>query len=297
MEMLGSELVAHHPVRNHDCRRGNALVGRLEGQVIEIAQLFLAVDLKILTALIELYTFAGFFGSGKTVRPSPANLKTMELMHSYRLVAEPGLASGRLHDNPFQQYIRRVVGGLGVDCLINAVIDYQQRFNGVFAGDWLAALQAGCRASEAQSLARLDQPTDLVITSGGGHPLGQAFFHANKGFITARGHGAVGGWLQRRPGRRRVRTSPAGNFHSGQLCCPALGASSRTSGASQRFFQAKEHFSYMLLFAPDLTAQDYVLLGMTPISDLQVAVDELCGRAVRVTVISEGSYLVEASPA
>ncbi len=298
-EMLGRDIVARYRVVNHDCRRGNALVRRIQGQAIEIDEAFLAADLKILTGLIEPHTFAGFSGGGKSVLPGLASLQTMEFMHSYRLVAEPRLASGRLEDNPFQQYIREVVCGLGVDFLVNAVVDHEQRLSGVYAGHWLAAHQAGCQASAEQALASLDPPADLVITSGGGHPLDQTFFQANKGLVTARDLSRPGATVLLVAGCRDglgggefaaiLRDNPTPADFARQH--GAGGRFVKDQWAAQRFFQAKEHFAQMLLFAPGLGAPDHELLGMTRVHDLQSVVDELCAGAGQVAVIPEGPYL------
>jgi nickel-dependent lactate racemase len=304
-EMLGPEIAARYPVRNHDCHRGHALVERIEGHAIEIDQGFLAADLKILTGLIEPHTFAGFSGGGKAVLPGLASLGTMEFMHSYQLVSQPRLASGRLDDNPFQQYIRQVVGRLGVDFLVNAVIDHDRRLNGVFAGHWLTAHQAGCQASGRQALARLERPADLLIASGGGDPLDHTFFQANKGLITARDLSSPGGTVLLVAGcqgglgggefTRLLRESPTpeafafSHGHGGLFV--------KDQWAAQRFYQAKEHFAHMLLFAPGLAQGDHELLGMTRVSDLQGTVDRLCARGGEVVVIPEGPYLAGLPPA
>ncbi|MFH1036229.1 MAG: nickel-dependent lactate racemase [Pseudomonadota bacterium] len=299
VEMLGPEIAGAYRVLNHDCRQGNALVERIEGHAIEIDQAFLEADLKILTGLIEPHTFAGFSGGGKAVLPGLASLQTMEFMHSYRLVAQPSLASGRLEGNLFQDYIRQVVGGLGVDFLVNAVIDHDQKLNGVYAGHWLEAHRAGCQDSARQSLASLEQPADLIITSGGGHPLDDTFFQANKGLVTARDLSAPGatvllvagcqGGLGGGEFLRILQESPspadfaARHGRQGIFC--------KDQWAVQRFYQAKEHFGRMLLFAPGLAGPDFELLGLTPVSDLPGAVTGLCARAARAAVIPEGPYL------
>lgn len=297
--MLGADIVRRHRVLNHDCRQGNVLVDRIEGQAIEINALFLAADLKILTGLIEPHTFAGFSGGGKSVLPGLASLETMRFLHSYGLVAHPGLATGRLEGNPFQDYIGRVVGRLGVDFLVNAVIGHDRRPTGVFAGHWLMAHRAGCGACREQAMVSLERPADLVITSGGGHPLDHTFFQANKGLVTARDLARPGATVLMVAGcqeglgevefRRILEENPTpaafADRHGGS------GRFVKDQWAAQRFFQAKEHFSRMLLHAPGLAAADFALLGMTPVNDLQGALDSLCAQAGQVVVIPQGPYL------
>lgn len=300
--MLGADIARRHRVLNHDCRRGNVLVDRIEGHPIEINARFLAADLKILTGLIEPHTFAGFSGGGKAVLPGLASLETMRFMHSYGLVAHPGLATGRLEGNPFQDYIARVVGGLGVDFLVNAVIGHHRRPTGVFAGHWRAAHRAGCRACREQAMVSLERPADLVITSGGGHPLDHTFFQANKGLVTARDLARPGatvlmaagcqGGLGETEFRRILKDNPTPAHFTARH--GGAGYFVKDQWAAQRFFQAKEHFSRMLLHAPGLAAEDFALLGMTPVQDLQDVVDELCAGAAEVVVIPQGPYLAGA---
>ncbi|MBI5523840.1 MAG: nickel-dependent lactate racemase [Desulfarculus sp.] len=297
--MLGRAITRRYQVVNHDCRQGNVLVERIEGQAIEINARFLAAGLKILTGLIEPHTFAGFSGGGKAVLPGLASLETMRFLHSYDLVANPRLATGRLEGNPFQEHITRVVGRLGVDFMVNAVIGQDRRPTGVFAGHWLMAHRAGCQACRGQAMVSLERPADLVITSGGGHPLDHTFFQANKGLLTARGLARPGatvlmvagcqGGLGEAEFRRILEENPT----------PAAFAARHGQGgrfvkdqwAAQRFFQAKEHFERLHLYAPGLPAADFALLGMAPVQDLQGALDSLCAQAGQVVAIPQGPYL------
>lgn len=94
----------------------------------------------------------------------------MHFMHSYRMIAHPGLRAGVLADNPFQEQVGRVARAAGLDFMLNVVIDRSRRLLGVFAGSFPQAHHLGCALAASHTVVSVDEPFDLVITSGGAIP-------------------------------------------------------------------------------------------------------------------------------
>ena len=68
-----------------------------------------------------------------------------------------------------------------MDFIVNVALDRARRPIGVFCGDLEAAHAEAMRFVELESHVSLDAPADLVVVSGGGHPLDATFYQAIKG--------------------------------------------------------------------------------------------------------------------
>ena len=194
-ELLGPEVAGCWRVVNHDCRDQAVLkvVDTIEGTPIAVNRRYLQAELKIVTGLIEPHPFAGFSGGGKSILPGISALKTMHFMHSYKMIEHPGLRAGGLDDNPFQEQVARVARAAGLDFMLNVVIDRHRRLLGVFAGAFPSAFEQGCALASRQTVVPVAEPFDLVITSGGGHPLDETLYQSSKGLLAAKGVTRPGG--------------------------------------------------------------------------------------------------------
>ena len=94
--------------------------------------------------------------------------------------------AARLEGNPFRQYIDRVCEAAGVDFIVNVTIDRAKRPSGFFAGDVRLAYAEGCRQAASHAIVHLDEPADLVITTGGGYPLDATLYQSTKGLLAAK---------------------------------------------------------------------------------------------------------------
>lgn len=299
--LLGPDLVRRYRVVNHDCRDSGALgrVATIEGHPIEINRRYLEADLKVLTGLIEPHAYAGFSGGAKAIAPGLASFRTVEFLHSYALLARPGVALGRVEGNPFREHLDRVCAAAGADFLVNAVIDRGRRVAGWFAGHPRAAFLAGCDLAARHRIVPIDRPADLVVTTGGGHPLDQSLYQASKGLVTARtmvrpggvvllvagcaeGLGGVGfGRVLREAG------SPAG-FRA-RYADPARFAEDQW--AAQAYFRTLEHASKVLLCSPGLGREEAAAVGLELVDDLDRTVADLLTGGKTALLAPDGPYV------
>ena len=183
--MLGCELARTLRVVQHDARDAGAhadLGTSRHGIPIRIDRFYLERDLKILTGLIEPHLMAGYSGGRKAVCPGLAAAETIRVAHGPRLL-EAHVGAGIVEGNPLHDDLVEIARRAGVDFIANAAIDRERRAAGFFCGDLEAAHAAGMRFVEKESTVDLDQPADLVIVSGGGHPLDRTFYQAIKGIV------------------------------------------------------------------------------------------------------------------
>jgi nickel-dependent lactate racemase len=153
---------------------------------------------------------------------------------------------------------------------------------------------------ERHSTAMVDEPFDLVITSGGGFPLDATFYQISKALTCAKNvlrkngtivvacgcQEGIGGkefsGIMRSTGGlaefRELYADPK-NFVIDQWC-------------AQSIFQALDHAGEVYIYSPGLAAQDVEKMGAIPVTDLQQTVKALAARATRVAFSPEGPYVV-----
>ncbi|MBU1273777.1 MAG: nickel-dependent lactate racemase [Proteobacteria bacterium] len=300
-ELLGPEVAGNWRVVNHDCQYHSSLevVDTIQGAPIAVNRRYLEAQLKIVTGLIEPHPFAGFSGGGKSILPGLASLESMKFMHSFEMINHPGLRSGGLENNPFQEQVGRVARAAGLDFMLNVVIDRRRRPLGVFAGAFPEAFLHGCALAARQTVAPVDEPYDLVITSGGGHPLDATLYQASKGLLAAK---AI-----TRPGGTVLWITECAQGLGGEDYCRMVRGCATPRGfkakhgdpanfvvdqwGAQAYFQCLEHLGRVLLYAPGLQADEARSFGLEWVEDLPAALAELCAGHTRVAVMPEGPYL------
>jgi len=185
--MLGPEIARTLRVVQHDARDAAAHrdLGRTAGGIpILIDRGFLESDLRIITGLIEPHLMAGYSGGRKAVCPGLAAVDTVRVAHGPAML-ESHVGPGIVDGNPLHEALLEVQRKVGVDFLVNVALDRQRNIAGVFCGDPEAAHAEGMAFVERESLVSVDEPADLVITSGGGAPLDSTFYQSIKGISTA----------------------------------------------------------------------------------------------------------------
>jgi nickel-dependent lactate racemase len=196
-EMFGREIARSLRIVQHDARDPESHVdlGRSSGGVpIHIDRRYLESDLKVLTGLIEPHLMAGYSGGRKAVCPGLAAVETVRAAHGPKLL-EGRIGPGIVEGNPLHEQLLEALRRAGSDFLVNVALDRERRICGVFCGHPERAHEEGMQAVEAECLARVDAPADLVVTSAGGDPLDATLYQAIKGISTASGIVRSGGTI------------------------------------------------------------------------------------------------------
>jgi nickel-dependent lactate racemase len=185
--VLGGEISRSFRIVQHDARDAESHrdLGRTAGGMpILIDRFFLERDLRIITGLIEPHLMAGYSGGRKAVCPGLAAVETVRVAHGPAML-EGRVGPGIVDGNPLHAELLEVLRTVGVDFLVNVAVDRNRDIAGVYAGHPEAAHLEGMAFVARESLVSLDEPADLVITSGGGAPLDSTFYQAIKGISTA----------------------------------------------------------------------------------------------------------------
>ncbi|WP_028583761.1 nickel-dependent lactate racemase family protein [Desulfogranum mediterraneum] len=300
--MVGPEIMTNYRIVNHYCQKGEELreVARIQGAAIEINSHYLDADLKILTGLIEPHFYAGFSGSRKSILPGISSFETMKFMHSFQVIDQLHEANCRLENNIFHDYAMEVTELVGVDFILNVVINQERELAGVFGGHYEAAHRAGCEMVVSHAVAELEEKVDLVITSAGGAPLDATFYQVSKCLISARDILVEDGTIVVTCGCEEglgseefctiMRSNPTpedfnrhhsdpDNFVIDQWC-------------AQNIYQALGHAGRIYIYSPGLSKEDVDRFQGIKIDDLQATVDQLLKSHNRVAVIPDGPYVV-----
>ncbi len=300
--MVGKEIMDNYRIENHYCQNNDELreIARIEEAPIEINKHYLDADLKILTGLIEPHFYAGFSGSRKSILPGISSFETMKFMHSFSVIDQLHEANCRLENNIFHEYAMQVTELVGVDFILNVVINQDRNLAGVFGGHYDKAHRAGCEMVENHAVAQLEEKVDLVITSAGGYPLDASFYQVAKCLTSARDILVENGTIlvtcgcQEGLGNEEfctiMRSNPSPdafnqhhsdpeNFVIDQWC-------------AQNIYQALAHAGKIHIYSPGLSNEDVGRFQGIKIENVQETVDELRKTHNRIAVIPDGPYVV-----
>lgn len=188
--MFGTAVARRLKIQNHDAfdRSNNVYLGRSAcGTDVWLDSAYVAADKRIVLGFIEPHFFAGFSGGPKGVAPGVAGIETIHRLHRSDLIANPKSTWGVLDGNPLQREVREAVALCPPDFLVNVTLNDKKAISGFYAGNCLEAHRRGCDAARAASMAPVDRPFHVALTSNSGYPLDQNLYQAVKGMSAAAG--------------------------------------------------------------------------------------------------------------
>lgn len=186
-EKLGAELLAQCRVVVHDCAdaESNVTVGVLpSGTPLVIDRLAAETELLIAEGFIEPHFFAGFSGGRKSVLPGVCDRTTVLGNHRGEFIGSPFARTGILDGNPINADMEAAAKLVGLQFIVNVIIDEHKKTVAAFAGDCIKAHRRGCEYLRAFCEVAAS-PADIVLTSNGGYPLDQNFYQCVKGMTAA----------------------------------------------------------------------------------------------------------------
>jgi nickel-dependent lactate racemase len=170
-------------VLNHDPADTIRLGETLVGTPAEIFRPVVEADFRICLANIEFHYMAGFSGGAKSILPGCASRHAIQANHS--LMVRPGARAGRLEGNPLRADLEEGVALLGVNFILNVVVDDGHRVVGAFAGDVTLAHRRGCALVAARGQVAISSLADVVLVSAGGFPKDINLYQAQKALDNA----------------------------------------------------------------------------------------------------------------
>ncbi|HWP22223.1 MAG TPA: nickel-dependent lactate racemase [Candidatus Cryosericum sp.] len=154
------------------------------GTPVDIVRAVAEADRRICLGNIEFHYFAGYSGGAKAIMPGVSTRAAIQSNHS-RMVEEAA-AAGRLDGNPVREDIEEAARMVGVDFILNVVLDEHKQIVRAVAGDVVKAHREGCRYLDQLYAKRIFERVDIVVVSQGGAPKDLNLYQTQKALDNAK---------------------------------------------------------------------------------------------------------------
>lgn len=180
---VGAGVTRRVRVLNHDPDDTVRLGVTGAGTPVEFFRPLVAADLRVCLGNLEFHYFAGYSGGAKAILPGCASRATINANHAMMVHADA--KAGRIDGNPVRRDIEEGVAMVGVDFLLNVVVDEEHRITAAVAGDVTAAHRAGCELIRQRGALPIPQRADVVLAGAGGWPKDVNLYQAQKALENA----------------------------------------------------------------------------------------------------------------
>ena len=154
------------------------------GTPVAVFRPVLEADLRICLGVIEYHYFVGYGGGFKAIVPGVCGVDTIQKNH--RMMTEAGAVAGNLVGNPVREDIDEAGEMVGVDFILNVILDETKSIVSVVAGHPRDAHREGCVRLDALARTKVEKPADIVVVSAGGYPKDINLYQAQKALDNAR---------------------------------------------------------------------------------------------------------------
>ena len=154
------------------------------GTPVDIVRAVAEADRRICLGNIEYHYFAGYSGGAKAIMPGVSTRAAIQSNHS-RMV-ETAAAAGRLEGNPVREDIEEAAQMVGVDFIVNVVLDEHKKIVHAAAGDVVQAHREGCRYLDVLYGKPIAERADIVVVSQGGAPKDLNLYQTQKALDNAK---------------------------------------------------------------------------------------------------------------
>jgi nickel-dependent lactate racemase len=196
VKLIGEELVNKVTVYSHDANDDNLLVNcgtTKRGTPVLVNRYFVEADLKIVTGMIDPHHFVGYTGGAKSLAIGLGGKKLIDKNHS--MLVEDGAELGKIDGNPVREDIDEIGRIVGIDFMLNVVLNNDRKIVGVVGGDYLEAHKKGVQIARSIFEVHVKETADVVLTSPGGFPKDLNAYQAQKGLAHAAKIVKKGGYL------------------------------------------------------------------------------------------------------
>jgi len=166
---VGSWVLEHVSVLNHSPFASDLVEVPGEKQIIKINKNFMDADLRIAVGCIVPHTLAGFSGGAKAVIPGIGGIETLHSNHTLVFADRSAGMSFKTStcdpDNPMRQNMEEIVGKVGLDFIVNVVLNDRMEAADLFAGHFVQAHRAACRRAMEALTTPLIPDADITVLS------------------------------------------------------------------------------------------------------------------------------------
>ena len=153
------------------------------GTPIEFSPRLPEYDKRIEVGFVEPSYLAGFTGGRKMVMPGVSTSPAIARNHF--LLLDPATRIGVLRGNAIAEDALEVAQAAQVDWICDVLVNPDDSWAGVYAGDMLAAHDQACRRCREIYRAAVPQKADIVLASSGPYPYDIDMVQAKKAVVPA----------------------------------------------------------------------------------------------------------------
>ena len=155
-----------------------------KGTPVDIDRNVVNADRRICLGNIEYHYFAGYSGGAKAIMPGVSTRKAIQENHG--MMIDERACVGNINDNPVRLDIEEAASVLGIDFILNVVLDEKKNIIGAFAGDSISAHRKGCEFLDEIYKINIQEKADIVLVSQGGYPKDLNLYQTQKALDNAK---------------------------------------------------------------------------------------------------------------
>ena len=155
-----------------------------KGTPVDIDRNVVNADRRICLGNIEYHYFAGYSGGAKAIMPGVSTRKAIQENHC--MMIDERACVGNINDNPVRLDIEEAASVLGIDFILNVVLDEKKNIIGAFAGDSISAHRKGCEFLDEIYKINIQEKADIVLVSQGGYPKDLNLYQTQKALDNAK---------------------------------------------------------------------------------------------------------------
>lgn len=182
--LLGEEVYNQVKCIDHDIDNCVRIGTTKRGNQVFIFKEILEADFIIATGNLEFHYFAGYSGGAKAIAPGVCGRKTIANNHKHFL--ELGAKTGLIKGNPVREEIEEIGEMVGINFIVNAILNSHKKLVKVVAGDVTKAHREGTKYINDMFRVEIGELADIVITSPGGYPKDIDLYQTHKAMENAR---------------------------------------------------------------------------------------------------------------
>ncbi len=282
--------IQHNPDKNlidlGTTKRGNQIL--VNSEVVK-------ADLKISTGNIVPHRYAGFGGGGKSILPGVSGRETIYRNHLYIIEGKSG--PGVVETNPIRMEMDEAARLVGLDFIVNTVMNSEGRIVKVFAGHFLSAHREGMKFAKELLGVRLPSKAEVVVSSGS--PMDINFYQASKALEMGDAVVADGGaFILTSPCYEGIGEKDLYEFLTlkspgeilSQIKQPKRGANLVYAVVAYLMARSRERIDIVWV-SEGLKREQVEAMGFKKVESVQTAVNEslgTCGKDSRIAVFPQG---------
>lgn len=183
-EKVGEKILKRIKVVQHDPDNNLFYLGKSKrGNELWVNKDVAQADVKISTGNIIPHRYAGYGGGAKSILPGVSSRETIGHNHLYVETGEAAL--GKIEGNPVREEMEEAAKMIGLDMIVNTVMNVKNEIVKVVAGNPAMAHQAGVKVCNDIYGVKIPEKADIILASS--YPMDISFHQASK-TLEAIGH-------------------------------------------------------------------------------------------------------------